>query len=82
MNILYAGCFQDSIFFLKNTYFKEHLWKAASVKSSPGLPLCLFNISLSSLFQFQIITSSKFTEHFPWLNKVDYPMPETILLYC
>ena len=32
MNI-YAGHFQDSTFF-KKSFFKEHLWIAASVKSS------------------------------------------------
>ena len=36
----------------------------------------------SSLFQF-LMTPSTFTEHFPGLNKVHYPITaETILLYC
>ena len=46
---------------------------AASVKSSSlqfTFMLVQHFIALS-LFQFQIITSSKFTEHFLWSNKVD-----------
>ena len=55
------------LLYLKITYFKENPWVAISVKSSPSLPVYFIT---SSLFQF-LMTSSKFTEHFPGLNNRD-----------
>ena len=47
---------------------------AASVKFSPGFFIMLVQHFIAlSLFQF-LMTSSEFTEHFPWLNKVNYPI--------
>ena len=69
MNI-YAGCFQDSTF-LKKYLLKEHTseWLLTS-----NLHCSLVeHFIVSSLFQF-LMTSSKFTEHFPGSNKVHFPI--------
>ena len=57
---------------LKKTFFKEHLWMAASIKSSTFTRWtcsCVIIISISN-------DISEFTEHFPGLSKVHYPISD------